>query len=359
MLTIDLAAISQNYMTLQEIAGHDVEMGVAVKANAYGLGVDEIAPLLYDKSCRLFYVATLQEGIDLRTILPQMDATIAILNGLESGVIPHYLSHHLTPVLCSLDEIKYWNINGQSNSAMIQFDIGMNRLGLSHADAQQFIESIQLFTGNFIPSHIIGHFTSADNPDEIGATSKQVNRYESICTALHGAWKNTPKFSLSNSGGIMQKIPCNSVRTGIALYGGHLPIKGGEKIKPVVTLMAKVRQIRAAESNQTVGYDQTHTLQRPSTLATVSIGYADGLFRSLSNNGHFIFRGQFAPILGRVSMDLTTIDVTDMSENPKVGDYVEIIGSHQLIDDFAISAGTISYEILTALGKRCDRVYKK
>ena len=362
-LTVDLSAIADNYAAIEQTVGDDCEIGVCVKANAYGLGVEPIAAKLYWAGARLFYVATPQEGAQLRQLIDDKSIRIGILNGLFIGTEEFYIEHNLTPVLNSLEEIRRWQKlareKGQSLECMIQFDIGMNRLGLDHEDTFDFMNNVQTCTKDLKVTHVLGHFSRSDEHDDDGLSQEQELRFLIIKERLERENIGEIKFSLSNSGGIMRGYDYNSVRPGITLYGGQIPLPGGNNIKHVVTLTTKLLQVRKACPGDTVGYGATRMFRNDKILGTVSYGYADGFLRSNSNVSSLYWKEHKLPIVGRVSMDLTTVDLSALppEDMPKVGDEIEILGIHQKIDDLAKTAGTISYEILTSLGKRCDRVY--
>lgn len=362
-LTIDLSAVADNYTEIKKRVSQDCEVAACVKADAYGLGVEPVATKLYRAGCRIFYVATPQEGAQLRDILTDKTVRIGVLNGLFIGSEDHYYEFDLTPVLNSLEEITRWqkfaSQKGLILDAMIQFDIGMNRLGLDYYDSFDFMQDVDRYTKKLKVTHVLGHLSRSDDQYDGGMTGEQVHRFLTVKERVERAGLNQTKFSISNSGGIFREHYFNSVRPGIILYGGQLPLSGGNIIKPVVSLTTRLLQIRKACSGDTVGYGATRVFRSEKILGTVSYGYADGFLRSNSNKSNFYWKGFQLPVVGRVSMDLVTLDMTNIpiDEHPRVGQDIEILGIHQKIDDLAKTAGTISYEILTSLGKRSDRVY--
>ena len=351
-LVIDLAAIRENYRIIQDKVGANCLVAPSVKADAYGLGAEKVVPALYDAGARNFFVATLDEGAKLRAL--KSDINIYILNGYWPDVHDLYEQHALTPVLNSLSEVRAYAQKG--GAAILHFDTGMNRLGMPADEAAQLFNDMSVLSGIDIKC-VMSHLISAEesqNPSnaEQRAKFKEITAY----------FPDVP-HSLCNSGGVFlsQDYHLDIVRPGIALYGGK-PTDGQDEnpMNQPVSLSVPVLQIHAVKEGEAAGYNATHRFHKNGRVAVMSIGYADGVFRKISNVGAFYFQGQKMPICGRVSMDLIICDISNISEEnqPKAGDVIEVIGTHQTIDDLAHDSGTISYEILTALGHRFKRSYK-
>lgn len=350
-LTIDLAAIRDNYHILQTMGGGSCETGCSIKADAYGLGMARVAPALYQSGARSFFVAMAEEGLELRRLLP--DATIYVLHGFCPALAKEYESANLIPVLNSSEDIRnYREFSHQKNKKLpcaLHFNTGMNRLGLIQDEAENiFLEGLDIVL-------VMSHFSSSDERDS-AANLRQYEIFKKIAARFPAT-----KKSLCNSSGIFHDASYHFdlLRPGLALYGGNPTPEATNPMCPVVSLSAPVLQIHAAKKGETAGYNETYRFTRDTNLAVVSAGYADGLFRSLSNKGQFYWQGRSLPVRGRISMDLVICDLEHVpeSEYPKPYDRIEIIGKHQSVDDLAAQAGTISYEILTSLGTRYKRHY--
>jgi len=339
ILTIDLKAIQSNYLRLKkELGGKDC--AAVVKADAYGLGIEPVSKALWDAGASTFFVALPDEGVELRHILP--DADIHILGGLFVDAENTYIEHNLIPVLNSLEQIKRWQNRGRCD---VQFDTGMTRLGIALSDMDQVPRDLNTDV-------LMTHFACADDPSH-DLNGFQINGFST-------AVKKIPhkRASLANSSGIFLSTDTHHDlgRPGCALYGiNPTPGKTNPMTNPV-RLQGKIVQLHDIDTQQAVGYGATHKLKAGQKLATIALGYADGYLRSLSSQGVIYIDDQPAPVAGRVSMDVISIDVTkiDCAE----GQLVDVIGPHNPPDDLAEKAGTIGYEILTSLGGRYKRVYK-
>jgi len=359
ILTIDLDALAANYRALRDLAA-SAECAAVVKADAYGLGMAEAAPALARAGCRTFFVATLTEAAALRALLP--DAVIYVFSGLMPGTAELYRAADLRPVLNSADEIKEWASFcvslGEQLPCAVHIDSGMNRLGLSADEVDQVAEASELWQAVTL-SLVMSHLACADEPDH-PKSETQRKTFDRLRARLPRALA-----SLANSAGILlgPDFAYDMVRPGIALYGGHPRRHGKNPFRPVVHLKGRVLQIRQVAAGETVGYGATRTMGRPTRIAVVSVGYADGFFRALSakdgEDGLAAYFGPHAaPILGRVSMDLITIDVTSVPEDISGrGAWVELIGPNVAAYEVAARAGTIDYEVLTNLGRRALRRY--
>ncbi|ARS27047.1 alanine racemase [Sphingomonas sp. KC8] len=355
-LMIDLAALRSNY---RQIARHvaPARAAAVVKADAYGLGVRQAATALAESGCRDFFVAHLGEARALRPILPA-DARLYVLNGLMPGTEMLCAHAGILPVLNSVDQAARWREAAQSIGrplpAVLQFDSGMARLGIDDGEARQ-LAGDTAFRAHVPLALVMSHLACADTLDS-PVNAAQIARFD----ALAGLFPSVPR-SFANSGGAFLAPAFHNqiVRPGIALYGGAPNDAQPNPMRPVIRLDARVIQVRTIAAGGGVGYGHSFHAPHETRIATIAVGYADGLPRSLSNRGAAWFNGTRLPIAGRVSMDSITLDVTALPEGAlKLGDWVELIGPHQSLDRLAQDAGTISYEILTSLGARYHRIYR-
>ena len=349
-LTIDLEAIASNWRLLADMAA-PAECAAVVKADAYGLGLEPVARRLSQAGCRQFYVATLDEGITLRSILPV--ASIAVLGVPVALHAKDLVEHRLRPVLNHPGDLEAWRRHGQTQPAWMHVDTGMQRLGYSARDWGRLLDT----RPNWHAIRVVGvmsHYGCADEPDH-----PLNNRQRD---AAHAAAKAAGlPLSLGNSSGIFlgPRFRGNQVRPGMALYGLNPTPGQANPMRRVAGLEVQVLQVREVEAAGTVGYGASAQVEPGQVLATLGLGYADGFLRALSNGGQVFFRGQAAKIAGRVSMDSIVVDVSELEPRPKPGDWAEIIGPNQSADAIADAAGTIGYEILTSLGHRYARTYKR
>lgn len=331
-----------------------------VKADAYGLGMAEAAPALARAGCKTFFVATLAEAQELRSLLPQ--ATIYVFSGLMPGTAEIYRAHDLRPVLNSAEEIGEWATfcagRAERLPCAVHIDSGMNRLGLSAKEVEQVAAARDLWQ-SFTLSLVMSHLACADEPDH-PKNEAQRKTFERLQARLPKALA-----SFANSAGILlgPDYLYDLARPGIALYGGHPRRVGENPFAPVVHLKGRILQVRNVGPGETIGYGATRTFNQASRVAVVSVGYADGFFRALSasdgEEGFVAYAGSHpAPILGRVSMDLVTLDVSRVPEElSKRGAWVELIGPNVPAQHMAHHARTIDYEVLTNLGRRALRRY--
>jgi alanine racemase len=354
-LTVRLGAVGANYREIQRRAGTAATAGV-VKADAYGLGFAPVAKTLAALGCNTFFVARLGEGIALRPLVPQ--ARIFVLDGVAPDAVPALVSHRLTPVLNSLGDIAAWSAAAREMKttldAALHVDTGMNRLGLPayelaalSADAKEKLRGLRLVL-------VMSHLACADDS---GAAMNALQR-DRFRTAL--AMLPQAPASLASSGGVLlgKDYAFDMVRPGIGLYGGNPRKSGPNPFAPVAALTGRILQTRRVDRGESVGYGATHIIERPGMLATIALGYADGVLRTLGNAGHAALGGMRAPIVGRVSMDLITLDVTDIAPRDReAGAQVEFFGDTIALEEIANAAGTANYEILTRLGARLPRHY--
>lgn len=351
VLRIDLDALAENYRIIQRQVAPATVAGV-VKADGYGLGADIVAETLMDAGCRHFFVAHLSEAVALKPTLGE-EISLFILNGLQPGAERDCAAIGAIPVLNSLDQLGRWAMfaqeRGQSLPAALQVDSGMSRLGLPPEEVAILAAEPERLEGIDLRL-LMSHLACADNSDAAFNATQRAN-FEALSQHFPGV----PR-SLANSGGSFLKgRHFDIVRAGIALYGGA-PQEGLHLMRPVVALEARIIQLRSIPTGAGVGYGLTHRCERPTQIATIAVGYADGWPRHLSNSGSAFIAGHRAPIVGRVSMDSITLDVTDVPDMFLYpGAPVELLGPHQTVDQVAADAGTISYEILTQLGHRYRR----
>lgn len=365
-LTIDLGALVENWRLLQRRAAPARVAGV-VKADAYGLGAERVARALWRAGCATFFVAVPEEGVALRAAVPEAD--IYVLNGpFGPEAAAAFAAHRLMPVLCSQPDIACWEAFGWDGDSprpcAIQVDTGMNRLGLTVEEAISFAQDNAL-TRALTPRLLIGHLACADEPDH-PLNRRQLESFQGVRRVF-----GEIESSLSNSAGIFLggDFHFDLVRPGIALYGGAPVIATDNPMRPVVTAEARVLQLRQAKAGETVSYGASQTLARDTLVAVASAGYADGYHRAGSATGVPLRRavaggaagfvhGSRVPVLARVTMDLTMFDVTDLGPGTvKPGDWIELFGPNLPLDEAAAAAGTISYELLTSLGRRYHRHY--
>lgn len=355
-LTVRLGAIGANFRTCRRLAGPAAVAGV-VKADAYGTGMVPVAKHLVSIGCDTFFVARLEEGVALRPAAP--DARIFVLDGAPADSVPALISHRLTPVLNSLGEIAGWSAAAREMrselDAAIHFDTGMNRLGLPGAEFAQLAgEHTKRLEGIRVVL-MMSHLACAEDP---GAKMNRV-QLDRFRTGL--AMMPAAPASLSSSGGVVlgRDYAFDMVRPGLALYGGNPQPAKPNPFETVAVLTARILQLRHIEKGESVGYGATFRAMRPSVLATAGLGYTDGLMRALTGRGAGAIGGIRAPVAGRVSMDLITLDVTDVPrEALKIGADVEFIGDTISLEEIAAAAGTASYEILTSLSRRAPHRYE-
>ena len=341
-LTIDLDAIAANWRALDRMSGPGVQTAAVVKADAYGLGVTRVARALAQTGARRFFVAAAEEGAAVRQALgpgPQ----ISVLSGHMAGDTEMIHDLDLTPMLHSLEQITRHLESLPGHAFGVQLDTGMNRLGVELLEWQA-VAPILVDAG---PELLMSHLACADEPDH------PLNQAQ--LRAFHAMTDGTglPR-SLAATGGILlgPRYHFDLTRPGVGLYGG----RPYDAALPVVSLSLPVIQIRDVEPGETVGYASAWTARTPAVIATVAAGYADGLPRTLSNRAQLWDGDTPCPLVGRVSMDMITVDVTHLPEVPRS---LDIIGPNQTVDALADTAGTIGYELLTALGHRYTRRYQE
>jgi alanine racemase len=358
LLTIDLKALAANYHDLAARA-KPAECAAVVKADAYGIGLEPAAAALVAAGCKTFFVALLDEALKLRTVAP--DAVIYVLNGLNPGTASAFRDIDARPVLGSMLEIDEWDTAARAAkeplAAAIHIDTGMSRHGLSADEAGALAAKLKNLA--FKPSLVMSHLARADEAGQ-PMTAKQIADFKALAAKFPGI-----AASLANSAGLLAHPDArfDLVRPGISLYGGRALIEGDNPMQPVVRLDAKIIQVRKAKASDSVGYGGEFKLARESRLAVISIGYADGIPRASGASNQkrgieAVIAGKRCPAVGRVSMDLIVIDVTDLPEGAvKRGDLATLLGEGISVDDLAAPSGTVGYEVLTRLGSRYRRTY--
>ncbi|MGZ5183413.1 MAG: alanine racemase [Ramlibacter sp.] len=355
VLTVDLDAVRSNWRLLAETASGAVCAAV-MKADAYGLGMDKVAPALAHEGCRVFFTAHLEEGMRLRPLLPP-DSTIYVLHGPPPGTAGDFVEHGLVPVLNDPVQIMEWRAAAQRLQrrlpAALQFDTGMSRMGLAPADVDTLLADAS-WKDELKPVLVMSHLACADEPGH-AMNALQRERF----AALRARFAGIPG-SLANSSAVFlgAGFRHDLVRPGAALYGINPQPGAPNPLRQAVSLRARIVQSRSVRAGDVVGYGARHVASAPARIATIAIGYADGWLRSLSGRGHAVIDGTAVPIAGTVSMDSITLDVTGIPESRvQPGCEVELLGERQTVDDVAREAGTIGYEVLTRLGSRFHRQY--
>ncbi len=348
VLTVDLKRIAENRRAVQARVGAQTRVAAVLKTDAYGLGAEKVAKALYDTGCRDFFTAYGFEGAALRAVLPP-DAKIYALHGVLPDTEADFAKNNLIPVLSTPDQIRRWDAfakrGGVVLPAAVHVDTGMTRLGLTESDVDALCANVP---ENLKIGLVISHLACADDPEN-RKSEDQLNRFDALCAKLRAALPEPFEQSLSATDGANLSDPRfykDVVRLGHDLYNG------------AVSLRAKILQIQDAAVGQTVGYGATRTFDKPAKIATLAIGYGDGYSRALANRGFVWIAGCKAPVVGRISMDLTTVDVTDVPAAALAkAETAEIYGEHCPLKEIAKIAGTIDYELLTNLGGRFYRVY--
>lgn len=356
-LVIDVQALRENYRTLKTITDAGVNVSAVVKANAYGLGAQKIASFLKEEGCTHFFVANLKEAQHLRAAHP--DITIIILNGFYGVQAESYLQGGFIPVLDSMREIEAYQALAQSLGkdlpAYLHCNTGMNRLGMDWDDVQNLAQQTR-WRQHIDLRCVMSHLACADEKDH-PLNAQQLKAFQAVKALFP-----TVPAALANSSGIFLGAEYHGalVRPGMALYGlNPTPYAKTNPMRPVVSLNLPVVCTRMIKAGQVIGYGATYRFACETPVATIGAGYADGIFRSLSNKGALYWNGVRCPIIGRVSMDLLSVDLSALSpdQRPQVGDQMELIGPHQTPADLGALAGSFDYEILTALSPRYQRLY--
>ena len=343
--TVHLENIVANWQTLAGLHPKATTSAV-VKANAYGLGADHVTPALAKAGCNTFFVAYAEEGAVVRRAVGA-DPAIFVLNGPTRADIETYRASKLTAVLNSEAQIDVWaETNGLP--CALHIDTGMNRLGLNPALLQKSGDALRALG----PVLVMSHLACADEPEH-ALNEAQRTAFDAVAAAFPGV-----PASLANSAGcyLGRDYGYQVTRPGLALYGGSIP-PARIRLLPGVTLEAEILSVFNVKAGEPVGYGATFTAPTDMTLATVGLGYADGVLRAASNCFIGWLDGAPCPVTGRVSMDLITIDVSKAQRAAKAGQRVEFLGAHAKLEDQAARANTLGYELLTGLGTRVERLY--
>jgi alanine racemase len=355
ILTVDLAAVAANYRLLRDRLGGS-ECGACVKGDAYGVGMAAVSRTLASAGCRTFFVATVDEGLALRRLLPE--ATVYALNGIAAGGARAAAASGLRPVLNSLGDIEIWSGLSGRPPAALHIDTGLNRLGLAPKDVALLAREPARLARLSLPL-VISHLACADEPAQ-ALNEQQRLAFVAAAGALFPSGQDRPLLSLAASSGIFlgPGYYFDLARPGASLLGLSPNLDLPNPMAPAVRLEAAILQVRDLAAGESVGYGASWRAARPTCTATVAVGYADGYFRALGCRGGAWVGGHRLPVLGRVSMDLVTLDVTDApAALVRPGAFVELIGPHDDADGVAARAGTIGYELLTRLGPRLRRRY--
>ncbi|MCP9630335.1 alanine racemase [Rhodopseudomonas palustris] len=358
ILTIDLDAIVSNWRKLEKTAV-PAEAAAVVKGDAYGCGIGPVTHALAGAGCKTFFVATLGEAAAVRAVAP--DVALYVLDGFFQSTGDEFARLNCRPVIGDLYELAEWDVycrrTGWSGGAAIHIDTGMNRLGLTTAEALSIVPRISV--GDHGVTLVISHLVAAESPNH-PINAKQVAAFREIASQFAGV-----PASLSASSGIFlgSQFQFDLVRPGAALYGVNPTPDSDNPMQPVVDLKARIVQVRNVERGDTVGYGATWSARRPTKIAVLSAGYADGYFRAAGSNdgtrgADVIIAGQRCPIAGRISMDLLAVDVTELPANAaRRGQMATLIGDGITVDELGHHFGTIGYEVLTSLGPRYARIY--
>lgn len=351
ILTIDLGAVQSNYRYIAALAA-GAECAAVVKADGYGLGALRVARALRAAGCRTFFVAHLDEAIALRSVLH--DEAIYCFNGLMPGEAPDFAAYRINPVLNDLGQVADWArycSDSAAPPAALHLDTGMARLGLMPAEARRLAEEPERLNGVNL-ALVMSHLACPDTPRH-PLNREQLDLFTELTAPLPGV-----RRSLAASSGTFlgPAWHFDMVRPGAGLYGVSPNAEKPNPLRQVVTLKGKILSVRVVDTPQTVGYGATRRFTEPTKVATVAAGYADGYPRSLGNEGSALLGDMTVPVIGRISMDLITLDVSNVP-NVTPGDFVDLISPQHDIDALAAEAGTIGYEILTRLGQRYHRTY--
>ena len=351
---IDLGAIKANYLAMRELIGQGTIAAAVVKNDAYGLGAQRVAESLYEVGCRDFWVAYLKEAIDIRRVLP-LDCNIYFLQGFHQSYINLIKTYKIIPVINSIDEFN--NAKRNNIPMVLHFDTGLSRLGLRPEDVQSILENIK----HEHVCYVISHLSSADDKESTISNQQKI-RFDAILSEIKSVVPNVKAGVSASAGALLgREFNYDMVRIGAFLYGIEISADSIIKPKNVFSLKTTILQKYEIEKGTAVGYGATYTATKKMTVAILSIGYADGIKRSLSNTGTVLFYDSEknpyrADIIGRISMDLLACDVTDIPEHiTQVNLEAYILDENYSINDMAKDAGTIPYEILTSINFKSKR----
>ena len=349
ILQINLKNIENNYNYLKKIAPNTI-IAACVKANSYGLGSNQICKTLYRLNCRDFFVATLEEALLLRRMYKNIN--IYMLNGVNNlETFVKVIQSNIITVINNLDQFlilkKFFTIKKKKIKCCLHFDTGMNRLGLKLKDFHKCLDSFQKYIDVKL---VISHLVNSEKKSMLN--DNQLKQFKDIKSKYNFAKKTLFSLGNSNSVFLKSKYHFDMIRAGGLIYGLDLSTKN--KSNNVLLLKAKIIQIESVKKGQSIGYGAKFVTKKDSTIATLAIGYADGLPRSY--NGYVFYKKRKAKFVGNLSMDLSCIDISSI-KNPKVNDWVEIFGDNISISVFASKCNTITYEIISKIGLRVKRIY--
>ncbi len=359
-ITIDLNAITANWRYIDGLSAPTIKTAAVVKSNAYGLGSGEVATALARAGCELFFVASLNEAIELRTLFRQTghgDLTIMVFHSFQRGQEADFVAHQLEPVLNDLEQISRWRVYaakiGITLPASLHFDTGMNRLGLDADQTDWLIRNKKALNGLKL-TYVMSHLVSGELIND-PVNVRQLASFNKI----HSSFSTIPA-SIANSAGSLlgSDYHFSMTRPGIALYGIHPLEDLDSPLQPAFEWQARILQIRNAAAGDKVGYGGTYQLDRDSQIATLGVGYADGYRRQLGGMATVSIGGRPAPVIGRVSMDSITVDVTGFNQGSLRTDTASLVHEDYRIEKMANDVGTIPYEIMTGLGHRAERYYR-
>ena len=361
---VDLDALRWNFRQVREKIGPGVRVLSVVKADAYGHGAREVARALAAAGSESFGVATLEEGVELRAA--GIQSPILVLAGVYPEQLGEFIQHRLTPAICETEAFKQLEKEARRRGVTLNFhlkvDTGMGRIGLPSAEVERWLpemgqlESLKL-------EGLFSHFSHAESV-EGSYTQSQLKAFQLVLKRLRSAGYNPPWVHLANSAAVitLPSAHFTMVRPGLMLYGAYpSPVMASQvALKPVLSWRTRVLQLKRVPEGSSISYGQIFVTQRESSIATLPVGYADGYPRLLSNRGEVLIRGQRAPVAGRICMDLTMVDVTDI-RGVEQGDEVVLLGAQGKAaisaDEMARWAETISYEIFTSISDRVPRIH--
>lgn len=353
---INLNSLIKNYEQIREKVGDNVVCSAVVKANAYGLGSDKIAPALEDNGCQNFFVATIEEGIEVRSVLKHEESKIFVLGGVLNNTEQYFVDYRLTPVITNDNQLEIWHNYAQKLNQKLQcvlhVDTGMTRNGFTLERFKHLADTDLLQNLDIL--YIMSHFACADDVQS-PMNDIQIQRFNDACSAFPGI-----KRSISSTNGIFlgQKYICDMVRPGKALYGFAVRNDLIGSLTPVIGIYARIIQVNEIDAGQTVGYGATFVAKKHMRLITVGIGYADGLMRKLAGFGYAYINNYKIPMVGRVSMDYAVFDVTDVPvDDVKIGNWISLANDTYTLERLAIDSDTIPHEITCKLGIRVKKVY--
>ncbi|MCR6652662.1 MAG: alanine racemase [Cellvibrionaceae bacterium] len=358
VLKINLSALRRNWRVMRS-RFRGQYCGAVVKANAYGLGVAPVVQTLYSEGCRHFFVATLDEAMQVRRLVPE-PADIFVLQGVYPGAEQRFCDERLVPVIYNADMLRRWLSASSAGPrrCALKINTGMNRLGLNLQELGDFFQAHEDWPADVRIELVMSHLACADEPDH-QLNSSQLALFRRVADVVRQRFPHTI-FSLANSAGIFlgEDWHFDLARPGIALYGGCCAPALQGLLSVVVTLHLPVMQLRHVAAGESIGYGADFVAPQDLRVLVVSGGYADGILRSVSPR-MAAWRGERLPLVGRISMDSCVFDATHLAldDVPGEGDFIEVIGEHQSLDGLADAAGTISYELLTRLGDRLSKVY--